>query len=144
VTDRAIQHQETAEYILGMVKSLRSRMVVATIPVTDLDRSKQFYGGTLGLGLLHENPFSARYDAGGGSQLSIFKRPPTKPGHTLAHFEVDDIEATVRDLKASGVRFHDYVDGPLKTTNSIAQIGPNRGAWFIDPDGNTLGLMQPA
>jgi catechol 2,3-dioxygenase-like lactoylglutathione lyase family enzyme len=119
-------------------------MVVATIPVTDLDRSKRFYGGTLGLRLLHENPFSARYDAGGGSQLSIFKRPPTKTEHTLAHFEVDDIEATVRDLKANGVRFHDYADGPLKTTNSIAQLGPNRGAWFMDPDGSTLGLMQPA
>jgi catechol 2,3-dioxygenase-like lactoylglutathione lyase family enzyme len=119
-------------------------MVVATIPVTDLDRSKQFYGGTLGLRLLHENPFSARYDAGGGSQLSIFKRPPTKTEHTLAHFEVDDIEGTVRDLKAKGVRFQDYAEGPLKTTNSIAQIGPNRGAWFMDPDGSTLGLMQPA
>ena len=121
---------------------LKPRMVVATIPVTDLERSKQFYGGTLGLSLLHENPFSARYDAGGGSQLSIFKRPPTKTEHTLAHFEVADIEAAVRDLKASGVRFHDYADGPLKTTDSIAQMGPNRGAWFMDPDGSTLGLMQ--
>jgi catechol 2,3-dioxygenase-like lactoylglutathione lyase family enzyme len=122
---------------------LKSRMVVATIPVTDLERSKQFYGGTLGLALLHENPFSARYDAGGGSQLSIFKRPPTKTEHTLAHFEVDDIEATVRDLKAGGVRFHEYSEGPLKTTNSIAQLGPNRSAWFTDPDGSTLGIMQP-
>ena len=84
---------------------LKPKMVVATIPVTDLERSKQFYGGTLGLALLHENPFSARYDAGGGSQLSIFKRPPTKTEHTLAHFEVDDIVGAVRDLKAKGVRF---------------------------------------
>ena len=79
---------------------LKPKMVVATIPVTELERSKQFYGGTLGLALLHENPFSARYDAGGGSQLSIFKRPPTKTEHTLAHFEVDDIVGAVRDLKA--------------------------------------------
>jgi catechol 2,3-dioxygenase-like lactoylglutathione lyase family enzyme len=123
---------------------LKSKMIVATIPVTDLERSKQFYGGTLGLPLLHENPFSARYDAGGASQLSIFKRGPTKTEHTLAHFEVDDIAATVRDLKANGVRFHDYPEGPLKTTDSIAQIGPNRGAWFMDPDGSTLGLVQVA
>jgi len=123
---------------------LKSKMVVATIPVTDLERSKQFYGGTLGLTLLHENPFSARYDAGSGSQLSIFKRPPTKTEHTLAHFEVDDIAAAVRDLKANGVRFQEYTDGPLKTTNSIAQLGPNLGAWFTDPDGGTLGLTQVA
>jgi catechol 2,3-dioxygenase-like lactoylglutathione lyase family enzyme len=121
---------------------LNPKMVVATIPVTDLDRSKQFYGGTLGLRLLHENPFSVRYDAGGGSQLSLFKRPPTKTEHTLAHFEVDDIVAAVRDLKAKGVRFQEYTEGPLKTTDSIAQIGPNRGAWFTDPDGSTLGVTQ--
>lgn len=123
---------------------LKPTMVVATIPITDLERSKQFYGGTLGLKLLHENPFSARYDAGGGSQVSIFKRPPTKTEHTLAHFEVADIVAAVRDLKAEGVRFHEYSEGPLITTDSIAQIGPNRGAWFTDPDGNTLGVMQVA
>jgi catechol 2,3-dioxygenase-like lactoylglutathione lyase family enzyme len=121
---------------------LNPKMVVATIPVTDLERSKQFYGGTLGLRLLHENPFSVRYDAGGGSQLSLFKRPPTKTEHTLAHFEVDDIVAAVRDLKAKGVRFQEYTEGPLKTTDSIAQIGPNRGAWFTDPDGSTLGVTQ--
>ena len=123
---------------------IKPKMVVATIPVTDLERSKQFYGGMLGLALLHENPFSTRYDGGGGSQLSIFKRPPTKTEHTLAHFEVDDIVAAVRELKAKGVRFHDYPDGPLKTTDSIAQLGPNRSAWFTDPDGSTLGLTQMA
>jgi catechol 2,3-dioxygenase-like lactoylglutathione lyase family enzyme len=60
---------------------------------------------------------------------------------TRAHFEVHDIVAAVRDLKAKGVRFHEYTEGPVKTTDSIAQLGPNRGAWFTDPDGSTLGLM---
>jgi catechol 2,3-dioxygenase-like lactoylglutathione lyase family enzyme len=50
----------------------------------------------------------------------------------------------VRELKAKGVRFQEYSDGPLKTTDSIAQIGPNRGAWFTDPDGSTLGVVQVA
>src|SRR2546429_2020252 len=98
---------------------LKPKMVVATIPVTELERSKQFYGGTLGLALLHEKPFSARYDAGGGSPLSIFKRPPTKTEHTLAHFEVGDIGAAVRELKGRGVRFQEDSEGPLKTTESI-------------------------
>jgi catechol 2,3-dioxygenase-like lactoylglutathione lyase family enzyme len=121
---------------------MRSKMVVATIPVTDLDRSKKFYGGTLGLRLLHENPFSARFDAGGGTQLSIFRRGPTKVEHTVAHFEVDDIEGAVAELRGKGVVFEEYAEGPTKTTNSVAQLGPNRGAWFRDPDGNFLGLMQ--
>jgi catechol 2,3-dioxygenase-like lactoylglutathione lyase family enzyme len=55
---------------------------------------------------------------------------------------VTDIEATVSDLEAQGVEFIDYSEGPLTTTDHIAQLGPARGAWFRDPDGNTLGLRQ--
>ena len=117
-------------------------MVVPTLPVTDLERSKSFYGETLGLTLLFENPMSARYRCGPESQLSIFRRPATTTEHTLAHFEVSDIEAVVRELEAKGVVFLDYTEGPLVTTGHIAQIGPARGAWFRDPDGNTLGVRQ--
>ncbi len=121
---------------------LETSMVVATIPVTDLDRAKTFYGETLGLQLLSDNPASARFDCGGGSQLSVFKRGPSTADHTLAHFEVPDIEAAVRELEGRGVSFIDYAEGPLQTTDHIAQMGPARGAWFRDPDGNTLGLRQ--
>ena len=48
----------------------------------------------------------------------------------------------VSDLEAKGVEFVDYTEGPLITTDHIAQLGPARGAWFRDPDGNFLGLRQ--
>jgi len=121
---------------------LGSSMLVATVPVTDLDRARHFYTESLGLSLLWENPASVRLDCGGGSQLSIFRRGPSTADHTLAHFEVADIEATVRDLEGRGVTFLDYAEGPLQTTGHIAQLGPARAAWFRDPDGNTLGLRQ--
>ncbi len=121
---------------------LGATMVVATVPVSDLERSKAFYGGQLGLTFLWENPASVRFRCGDGSELSIFRRPATATEHTLAHFEVTDIEAAVRALEVNGVEFFDYTDGPLTTTDHIAQIGPARGAWFRDPDGNTLGLRQ--
>lgn len=121
---------------------LSATMVVATIPVTDLERSKAFYGQTLGLTFLWENPGSIRFRCGDASEVSIFRRGPTATEHTLAHFEVADIEATVRDLESGGVEFIDYTEGPLVTTHHIAQLGPARGAWFRDPDGNTLGLRQ--
>jgi catechol 2,3-dioxygenase-like lactoylglutathione lyase family enzyme len=121
---------------------LTATMVVATIPVADLERAKEFYGDTLGLTALWENPASVRFRVGDHSELSVFKRPGTDTAHTLAHFEVDDIEATVKDLESRGVQFQDYTEGPLATTGHIAQIGPARGAWFTDPDGNTLGLRQ--
>jgi catechol 2,3-dioxygenase-like lactoylglutathione lyase family enzyme len=117
-------------------------MVVATVPVSDLERAKAFYGQTLGLTFLWESPASVRFRCGDGSELSIFKRPLTVTEHTLAHFEVSDIEATVRDLEAGGVEFIDYTEGPLTTTGHIAQMGPARGAWFRDSEGNTLGLRQ--
>jgi len=121
---------------------LNTSMVVATLPVTDLERSKAFYGDTLGLTFLWDNPASVRFGCGDGTQLSIFRRGPSLADHTLAHFEVADIEATVRDLEGRGVTFIDYTDGPLQTTGHIAQLGPARTAWFRDPDGNVLGLRQ--
>jgi catechol 2,3-dioxygenase-like lactoylglutathione lyase family enzyme len=121
---------------------LGATMIVPTVPVSDLERSKTFYGETLGLTFLWENPASVRFRCGDVTEISIFKRPGTGTEHTLAHFEVSDIEAAVKDLEARGVEFVDYNEGPLITTNHIAQLGPARGAWFHDPDGNTLGLRQ--
>jgi len=117
-------------------------MVVPTVPVTDLERAKDFYGATLGLELLWENPVSVRFRCGESSELSIFKRPPTVTEHTLAHFEVTDLDVVVGELEAKGVEFLDYTEGPLTTTGHIAQVGPARGAWIHDPDGNTIGLRQ--
>jgi len=119
-----------------------ARMIVPTIPVSDLDKARVFYGETLGLELLWENPASIRFRAGPSSEVSTFKRPGLTTEHTLAHFEVDDIEATVRELEGKGVVFVDYTEGPLITTKHIAQLGPARGAWFRDPDGNFLGLRE--
>ena len=121
---------------------MTATMVVATIPVTDLEQARTFYGDVLGLTFLWETPVALRYRCGPVSEVSVFKRPPVATEHTLAHFEVDDIEATVADLDGKGVEFLDYTEGPLVTTGHIAQLGPARGAWFRDPDGNTLGLRQ--
>ncbi len=117
-------------------------MVVATLPVSDLARSKAFYGETLGLTFLWENPASVRFRCGDESELSLFRRPSTVTAHTLAHFEVTELESEVADLESKGVKFLDYSEGPLRTTGHIAQLGPARTAWFHDPDGNTLGLRQ--
>jgi len=121
---------------------IAATLVVPTVPLVHLERSRAFYGETLGLALLWESPASIRFRCGDTSELSIFKRPSTKTEHTLAHFEVADIEAAVKELEAKSVEFIDYTEGPLVTKDHIAQLGPSRGAWFRDPDGNTLGLRQ--
>jgi catechol 2,3-dioxygenase-like lactoylglutathione lyase family enzyme len=115
-------------------------LAVTTLVVTDIDRAKAFYQDELGLTLLEETPAGCRFGAGKGSQLSIRRGQPAASGQTVMHFEVDDIEAVVRDLTSQGVTFEEY-ETP-KTVNFIAQFGPARGAWFKDPAGNVLGLRE--
>jgi catechol 2,3-dioxygenase-like lactoylglutathione lyase family enzyme len=121
------------------MKVLADSMVVVTVAVTDLERAKGFFAKQLGLPILEEAPFAIRFGAGKGSQLSVRRGQPNV-GQTVAHFEVADIEAEVRDLTARSVAFEEY-ETP-KTTNFIAQIGPARGAWFKDPDGNVFGVRE--
>jgi len=118
---------------------LADALAVTTVAVTDLDRSKRFFQELLGLPLLDEAPFACRFGAGKGSQLSVRRGQPNV-GQTVAHFEVSDIEAVIRDLTSRGVTFEEY-ETP-KTVDFIAQIGPARGAWFTDPDGNVFGVRE--
>ena len=118
---------------------LSGSLAVTTIAVTDLDQAKRFYQEQVGLTLLDETPFACRFGAGRGSQLSVRRGQPNV-GQTVAHFEVDDVEAAVRELASRGVAFDEY-ETP-KTVNFIAQIGPARAAWFKDPDGNVLGVRE--
>ena len=118
---------------------LAKSLAVATIAVTDLDRSRRFYQDQVGLTLLDEQPMACRFGAGKGSQLSMRRGQPNV-GQTVAHFEVDDIDAAVRELTSRGIVFEEY-ETP-QTVNFIAQVGPARGAWFKDPDGNVLGVRE--
>jgi catechol 2,3-dioxygenase-like lactoylglutathione lyase family enzyme len=118
---------------------LADSLIVTTIAVTDLERAKAFYADQLQLPILDEQPFAIRFGAGGGSQMSVRRGQPNV-GQTVGHFEVDDLDAIVRELIGRGVPFQEY-ETP-KTVDFIAQIGPARGAWFADPDGNVIGLRQ--
>jgi catechol 2,3-dioxygenase-like lactoylglutathione lyase family enzyme len=118
---------------------LADAMAVTTVAVTDLDRAKRFFAEQLGLPLLDETPFACRFGAGKGTQMSVRHGQPNV-GQTAAHFEVDDIEGVIQELTARGVQFEEY-ETP-KTVNFIAQIGPARGAWFKDPDGNVFGVRE--
>ena len=115
-------------------------LAVTTLVVTDVDQAKPFYQDQLGLTLLEQTPSGCRFGAGKGSQLTIRRGQPPAGGQTVLHFEVDDIEAVVRDLTSRGVTIEEY-ETP-KTVNFIARFGANRGAWFKDPAGNVLGLRE--
>lgn len=114
-------------------------MLVTTVAVTDLERAKRFFSEQLALPILDETPFAIRFAAGKGTQISVRRGQPNVD-QTVGHFEVDDIEAAVQDLRSRGVVFEEY-ETP-KTVDGIAQIGAARAAWFKDPDGNVFGLRE--
>ena len=117
---------------------LSDSMLVTTVAVTDLDRARGFFGDQLGLPLIDETPFALRF-AAGQTQMSVRRGQPNV-GQTVAHFEVSGLDELVRDLSSRGVAFQEY-ETP-KTVGFIAQVGPARGAWFTDPDGNVFGLRE--
>jgi catechol 2,3-dioxygenase-like lactoylglutathione lyase family enzyme len=126
--------------MIEVATMLSEFLAVTTLVVTDVDLAKPFYEEQLGLTLLEETPAGLRFGAGKGSQLTVRRGQPAARGQTVVHFEVDDIEAVVRDLTSRGVVFEEY-ETP-KTVDFIAQFGPVRCAWFKDPAGNVLGLRE--
>ena len=113
-------------------------MVVTTVAVTDLDVAREFYETRLGLAVLDVTPFAIRFGVA-GNQISVRRGQPNV-GQTVAHFEVTDLDAVMQDLRGRGITFEEY-EAP-KTVNGVAQIGPARGAWFKDPDGNVFGVRE--
>ena len=66
--------------------------------------------------------------------------PPIRDG--CHHFDVPDLEETMQDLRSRGVVFEEYDFPGLKTVNGIADMGGERSAWFKDPDGNILNVVN--
>ena len=109
--------------------------------VNDLQKAWQFYSETLGLEV-SENMGLQLHIAGGNSIL-LYPKPNHIPAtFTILNFPVDDIEKTVKELRGKGVIFESYED-PIKTDeNGIFRgRGPNI-AWFKDPAGNILSVIE--
>ena len=124
--------------------TLTNAPVAAMLPAVDLERAKKFYKEKLGLAPMMgmDMPGIAMYTAGKGTMLGLYQREQTKADHTVACFEVMDIEGAIRDLKSNGVMFEEYDYPDFKTVNSIVTEGANKAAWFKDTEGNILGLNQ--
>jgi len=120
---------------------LNESNVAATIAVKDIAVAKAFYGGTLGLKQVDENPGGVSY-ASGSSKLFIY--PSEFAGTnkaTYAGWSVSDVEGVVAELKGKGIAFEQYDNLPGTTRDGdIHTMGEWKGAWFMDPDGNVLAL----
>lgn len=131
---------------------LQDSDVAARIPAQDLARARSFYSGKLGLEPVEERPGGLRYKCG-NSYFVLFESAGSASGsHTQMAWEVDDIQATVRELRHRGIVFEEYDLPGLRTTDGIAEVRGNypskggvgeKGAWFRDSEGNLLAIGQP-
>ena len=116
--------------------------VYATIPAQDLARARAYYEEKLGLKPEEERPEGLRYRCGSGQFLLFTSSGQSTGAFTQLGFDVDDVEATVAELRANGVVFEEYDMPGLKTENGIAVIEGEKGAWFKDSEGNLLAVGE--
>jgi catechol 2,3-dioxygenase-like lactoylglutathione lyase family enzyme len=110
--------------------------------VDDLDRAREFYGGTLGLDVSAENGLLTLNIAGDRPTL-IYPKPDFTPAtYTILNFPVDDIDATVDGLTARGVRFERYEDFDQDEKGIARDPEGPPIAWFKDPAGNILSVLE--
>ena len=119
---------------------LSTAPAATTLPAEDLKRARSFYEEKLGLEVeARENmPEGLFVHAGKGSLIFLYERGRATAENTAVTFEVDDLQATVSDLRSNGVKIEEYDSPGLKTVNGIASRDADRAAWFKDSEGNIL------
>jgi catechol-2,3-dioxygenase len=110
---------------------------------TDLGAAKEFYSDKVGLEVLIENDDFITFQCGGDSRLAVTKSTTgTSEDQTKASWRVGDIHAEVAELRRRGVEILDYDEPGLKTTDGVADVGFGLTAWFTDPSGNMISLLE--
>jgi len=110
--------------------------------VDDVPRAREFYEGTLGLRVSESDGLLTLHLAGDRDTL-VYPKPDFTPAtYTILNFQVGDIDEAVDALTARGVRFERY-DGFEQDEKGIARAtGGPPIAWFTDPAGNILSVLE--
>jgi catechol 2,3-dioxygenase-like lactoylglutathione lyase family enzyme len=133
-----IQEPETTREELAMFANTKA---FSGFAVDDLEKAREFYGETLGLKTSEEYGLMTLHLAGDRPTLVYPKPDHTPADYTILNFPVDDIEEAVDALAARGVHFERY-DGMEQDEKGIMRAGGPYIAWFEDPAGNVLSVLQ--
>jgi catechol 2,3-dioxygenase-like lactoylglutathione lyase family enzyme len=112
--------------------------------VDDLEKAREFYGETLGLrtSVISEEGGVMSLHLAGDRDTLVYLKPDFVPAtYTILNFPVDDIDEAVDELAARGVRFERY-DGFEQDEKGVARGNGPSIAWFKDPAGNILSVLQ--
>ncbi|MFF7940851.1 VOC family protein [Nocardia gamkensis] len=109
--------------------------------VDDIEAAKRFYAETLGIRVSEENGMLQLHLGGGGTVL-VYPKPDHAPAtFTVLNFPVPDVEAAVDELTRRDVRFERY-EFAEQDEKGIHRGGGPLIAWFTDPAGNVLSVLQ--
>lgn len=115
----------------------------ANLAVRDLQVARNFYESTLGLKPVATQGEELIVFRSGNSMLNVYRSQYAGTNKaTAVTWEVDDIEGTVRELKAKGVTFEHYDLPGSRLEGDVHVDGDMKVAWFKDPDGNILNLYS--
>jgi catechol 2,3-dioxygenase-like lactoylglutathione lyase family enzyme len=137
--DREADHQARG----GVGTMFRHTKAFSGFSVDDLDRARDFYGRTLGLEVDDGGMGTLLLRVAGGTRIVIYPKPDHVPAtFTILNFPVPDIEEAVDRLAAEGIAFERY-EGELATDErGIFRGGGPLIAWFRDPAGNILSVIE--
>jgi catechol 2,3-dioxygenase-like lactoylglutathione lyase family enzyme len=122
-----------------MLASSKLQTIVLTSRLAEAER---FYSDVLGLPLKGNSDGALVYDVGGGD-LRISPVPSTEPSvHTVVGFAVSELRAVVSALGARGVQWERFPGFPHDAAGAVVTPGGAKVAWFRDPDGNLLSIVQ--
>lgn len=125
---------------------LNESKAFSSFSVNDIPKAIEFYGKTLGLKVeeVPEMQGILNLKITGGNNILIYPKPNHQPAtFTIINFPVQDVEKTVDELTARGVKFIIYNDENFKTNaKGIFTDGGPVIAWFNDPAGNILSVVE--
>jgi catechol 2,3-dioxygenase-like lactoylglutathione lyase family enzyme len=123
---------------------LSNKDAIATIAVKDIDTAGKFYEGTLGWKKADKGSDEGVSFQSGNSTIFVYRSQfaGTNQATALTIKVGDELEKTVQSLKAKGVTFEHYDMPGMKREGDIHGEGNMKAAWFKDPDGNILALIN--
>jgi catechol 2,3-dioxygenase-like lactoylglutathione lyase family enzyme len=125
---------------------LKASKALSSFSVNDIQKAKEFYGKTLGLEVSSGPEGTLVLELAGGTKTLMYPEPNHQPAtFTVLNFPVDSVEKTVDELNQRGVRFEVYNEPNIKTdSRGISRGNGPTIAWFKDPAGNILSVLEAA
>ena len=121
---------------------LKDAPIRAYIPANDVKRARKFYEGLIGLVPKEEYAGGVIYACGGVEVFLYATRNAGTSKASQAFWQVADVAAEVKELKARGVKFEEYDFPGMQMVDSIMTGGGAKTAWFKDTEGNILAISQ--